>query len=125
MGSSFKAIMMLDSVWSIVDELSQECELSIENAKSDTTKTVLELGYQACLKDFMKKLPSICEGCSFVNKDDIHWSENGHIPYEDDTITPILVHKEGSLWDPIMYSEANNLPDVITVHETKYKKIKE
>lgn len=123
MGSSFKAIVSLDTVWSIVDELSQECELSIENAKSDTTKTVLELGYQACLKDFIKKLPSTGEGCSFVNKDDIHWSESGHVPYEDDSITPILIHKEDALWEPLMYSDVKNLPDVITVHDTKYKKI--
>ena len=125
MGSSFKAIIALNTVWGIVDELSQECENAIENAKSDTTKTVLELGYQACIKDFMNKLPSTGEGCSFVNKDDIHWSESGHVPYDDPSITPILIHKEDSMWEPLMYSDVDNLPDIITVHETKYQKIKD
>lgn len=118
MASQFIGILTTRFLDEMIDQLSQAADLDIENAKSETTKTVLELGYKKCLSEIYHR---ITEGTTlFVDRDYIHESEHGHIPYESDELTELTVHPDNNYSEPLTY--ASELPDEIYVKNIAYIK---
>lgn len=118
MASQFLEILTARFLDDVASELAQRIESEIEVSTSEMTKTVLELGYRRCLNDLYNKIkigPTL-----FVDRDNIHESTDGHIPYESDELTELTVHKDDGYSEPLTY--ASELPDEIYVKQIAYIK---
>lgn len=118
MASQFLEIILQRYLDEVLDNMNSDLQFEIENAKSEMTKTVLELGYKKCLDELSYKLKT--NPILFCDRDYIHESDDGHIPYDSDELTPLSVYSPDDYIEPLTY--ASELPDEIVVKEIVYIK---